>query len=230
MDEPSDLDERLQSPDPSALLAAVQDAIALGPQGELSILRRLTESSAIMRPLLVAALGDTAGDQGADFLRSALAREGEDQDVRCAAIVALAKRVGADASPDLLAVMRTGDQAVKFFAIASLAAAGNGSGWDDVFQFLAATMERPPTTTAIPSPVAVSIAYLGQFLSPERTMALADLLRGSVSKLSPKERQWLLEYWPQAFDQVTGHDLEGPDALALRRWARATILPPMKRL
>jgi hypothetical protein len=80
--------------------------------------------------IAVARLGDLQGDAGTDALRRALTRTGRgSRDLRCAALVALAKRCGADATPWLRDALAITDGIVKDFAVLALAGVGDGRAW-----------------------------------------------------------------------------------------------------
>jgi hypothetical protein len=80
-----------------------------GPTGEARLVQMLDSLAGAKKVMAVAALGDAQGDQGSAALRGLLAVPQRSVDLRCAALLALAKRDGADAS-DVLAAHLTQHQ------------------------------------------------------------------------------------------------------------------------
>ncbi|WP_426513247.1 hypothetical protein ACPPVO_23065 [Dactylosporangium sp. McL0621] len=81
---------------------------------------------------VVAALGDAHGGRGPAALRSLLAVLQRSVDLRCAALLALAKREGAAASDVLAAHLTQVPARVRDYAVIALAGVGDGRAWAQV--------------------------------------------------------------------------------------------------
>jgi hypothetical protein len=107
-----------------------------GPTGEAHLVPMLDSLAGAKKVMAVAALGDAQGDQGSAALRGLLAVPQRSVDLRCAALLALAKRDGADASDVLAAHLTHTPAAVPQYAIIGLAAVGDDRAWSAVHQIL----------------------------------------------------------------------------------------------
>ena len=65
------------------------------------------------------------------------------RDLRCASLLALAKRIGTQATPDLLVGLTVSDAAVKDYAVIGLAGAGaDDQAWKQVLGYLRSVLRR----------------------------------------------------------------------------------------
>ncbi|SCF26580.1 hypothetical protein GA0074696_3918 [Micromonospora purpureochromogenes] len=178
-----------------------------GPPGEARLIGMLRSLHGFDKVMVVAALGDAQGDGGIPALRNLLAVPQRSVDLRCAALLALAKRAGAEAS-DVLAAHLTGvPAAVADYAIIGLACVGDDRAWSEVYTKLRRQLDRPPPAVQ-PREITpglkqfqalLTIAYLARHLngSPaERIPRLVATLRSRFDRLHQVEQDWLSEHWP----------------------------------
>src|ERR1051326_2552379 len=98
-------------------MVAVRDAVADGAEGDTALAAVLESLPKDRQVVVAAALGDVRGVEGPGALRRALERPDASRDLRCAALIALAKRCGVAASADLFSALDDRDGAVKEYAI-----------------------------------------------------------------------------------------------------------------
>jgi len=170
-------------------------------------------------------LGDFKGDAGSAALRRATEVTGPGtRDLRCVALLALAKRDGEAASPQLRAALARKDAVVKDYAVIGLAGAGDDSAWDEVFDRLPALLKR--AQRALPSEVAMALAYLAQHLDQPRQERLVRFVRRHW--LAIREVGWFKRYWPDAGPDGPPIDaVNVPDTAGLRAWARSPLFEPV---
>src|SRR5262249_29257636 len=137
-----------------AILVAVAD-----PHADVLLAQMLGEAPRSESVLIAGALGETQGPSGVIALRLAVAATGpRTRDLRCVALLGLAKRLGPDASPDLSAALASRDAVVKHYALIGLAGAGNGDAIAPVVNRLRTVAgKRSPWAEA--TDVLLSVAY-----------------------------------------------------------------------
>lgn len=198
----------LDRPDADDLLAEMY-RLAISPDGAL----------------IAAHLGDLEGAAGSAVLRDAARATGPGtQMLRCAALVALAKRDDEQATPLLREALRSRDGVVKEYALIGLAGAGNDDVWDDVAARLALLVRKRFEDHASPTPVIWSVAYLGRHTREDRDrrLRLVSLARRQWSRRIPEEIDWFARYWPAVMPGGASDELVGsPDADALMAWVRS---------
>lgn len=215
-----DLRERLFSRDHLGANNALFDAIELGVDAEPLVVELLEHVNVYRQPIVAAALGDARKPGPADeALRSLLSRSGpHTADVRCAALVSLAKRLGPDATEDFVGALR-GPSAVRAYALTCLAAVGDDRGWEQVYGLLADVLRRPQESRRQPSAsVTSAVLYLASRARrlSGRSDRLMSLIRSRWSHLGHEDQDWLREYW-RGFDpaEPEARDVEPPaDLLA----------------
>jgi HEAT repeat protein len=181
---------------------SIVQAVQLGAQGDELLAQALQTARGFDRVVLAAGLGEVDGAAGSAALRKALAATGPgSRDLRCAALLALGKREGAGATPEMLAGLHSRDGIVREYAVAALAEAGDDRGWGEVFAWVTdqLTAERRPGYLAA-SPVVVAFSYLARHASTGsvRLRRLVDTIRSSWPQLLDDERAWFNRNWPQA--------------------------------
>jgi len=149
----------------------------------------------LMTLMTAAALGDMQGPgPGDELLRRLLNRTGpHTRDIRCAAVLALAKRLGSGATADFVAALQISDSGVKSYALLCLAAVGDGRAWDDVFGWLRNRLRRAESKR-YGSPVVAAVEYLlrhGGEQPHDRAERLAKVLRENRTRLPERDEQWL---------------------------------------
>jgi hypothetical protein len=189
------------------LESVVKDAVMEGPSGEARLVAMSGSLRGFDKVMVVAALGDAQGEEGVAALRALLATPQRSVDLRCAALLALAKRQGVDAS-DVLAAHLTGvPAAVADYAVVGLAAVGDDRAWPQVHARLRRQLDRP---TPISQPdrilpgvkafeAMVTVSYLVRHLAcpvVDRTPLLVATLRSHFDRLYRVEQNWLTEHWP----------------------------------
>jgi hypothetical protein len=193
----------------------VQEIALSGPRGT-----ELLAEEMRLRPLwverlyLAAALGYGSGDAGVQELRSAAKETGpHTMDLRCASLLALAKRVGADSTQDFALALSDRTGAVRDYAMMCLAAVGNGSAYEVVFlQFRSQRKKR----TKQPLRLMDAVVYLLRTTRLDRILELRDLLSEGQPHMHPMLNDVLLELWPDAAD---GQPVSEDDAERARAFA-----------
>ncbi len=179
-----------------------------------------------------AALGDMRGNDGTAALQRLARVTGPGSvDMRCASLLALAKRCGGEASADLLEALADRDGTVKDYAVVGLAGAGDGRAWDQVLKRLKVLLRRP-TRASYQSDVLMAVAYLVQHTTDDqrRRAALVDTLRHRWNRMNEEELKWFSEFWPDASpDGSPSADVSTPDPTRVREWARDPLFRPLPR-
>ena len=149
------------------------------------------------RLYFAAALGYGSGDAGIEELRSAATETGPGTtDLRCASLLALAKRVGSDATDDLAAAPSDKSAAVKHYALMCLAAVGNGLAYEGAFSQLRSWLKKPIKQGS----EIYAVVYLLRTDRLDRVIELQDLLREHESRMKQKMKDAvLLQIWPGVF-------------------------------
>jgi hypothetical protein len=220
---PEDVAAGLRSSRSATFEAAVRAAVDLGADGD-RLLAGLDDLRGWRAVYVMAALGDVDGPWGAAVLRRTIALRGRGTaDLRCAALLALAKREKGAASESLAEMVDDADAAVRRYAVMGLAAVGDARAWDAVFARLTATLGRTRTTEegSDLSPVVLAVVYLLRHVgaSDGRAESVVSLLRRRWLRLTERERRWFGQHRPAA---ATGAGTGGvpalPDPAALQRW------------
>ncbi len=145
---------------------------------------------------LAAALGYGSGEAGVDELRWAAQETGpHTMDLRCAALLALAKRVGSDATDDFALALSDKTGAVREYSIMCLAAVGNGSARQAAFAQLRSWLKKPAKR---PRGEMDAIVYLLRTDALDRIVELRDLLNENQSRMDPEVKDRLAQLWPEA--------------------------------
>lgn len=216
---------------------AVWRAARGGPEGERLLIEALDRGGVTV----VASLGDATGNAAIEPLRTVLHTTGPGRrDLRCAAALALAKRLGASCTDDMIVALADRDSAVRTYALIGLAGAGNGSAWDPVVAELARLLRRqrkpnpaafsPPRSAVDGGAVCVALAYLGQHAVDNERL---DEIRATVARrwvrIQTPERVFVGHYLP-AFHPDADDPRLAHDAARLRAWARHPLLDPLPDL
>ncbi len=228
--EVADIEQALQSRDPYDCWPQLRKAAQLGPVGEQVLIDALmSKSDPRDQVLLGAFLGEATGPSGPTVLRTMIERTGPGtQDLRLVALLALAKRCGVAATPDLQKALSAKNASVRHWAVIGLAGAGDDRAWDDVFDRLRRVLEHPSHTLWSPSDVLWCVLYLGQYCAdaPDRMMLLVGKLRRSWNLLSPSDVSQLQRLWPGL--EPTGDSMpQTPEPAALRAYARDLMFKPL---
>ena len=194
MPEFATLEEALRARDLDAFTGAVEVAVERGDEGERALVEALSEVSGWRQVVVLAALGDARGRLGLPALVGVYPTLST-RDGKCAALTALAKRGHSGATPHLLQGLRDRDAWVRDYAVFALAAVGDASAWDAVFERLAAMTRSKRTQAVEPSPVATAVAYLLATGDDRQVAALATAMRGWWTRLSAHDRSALTRLW-----------------------------------
>ena len=179
------------------------------------------------KPVLAAHLGDLTGAQGEAALRRAIRLSGPgSRDVRCAALLALAKRVGAPATPDLVDGLATSDAAVKDYAVIGLAGAGDDRAFEQVLQHLRNVLRRRGSGRS-PGVTAYALAYLARHASEgARRSELVAFVRKHWDAIDHAD--WFAELWPEAAPGGPAPDaVRAPQQEAIRAWVHDGLFRPL---
>jgi hypothetical protein len=170
---------------------------ASGAAGDDQLLRLYDSAAACDKDRIVMAVGDTIWHLGVRLLQDVVRDRTAPTDRRCAAVVALAKRIGADASGVLRECLQDDDESVRSYAIQGLAAVGDDGAWAEVLEILqAAIVEQVPIppfgmpweTLSLQSTVLPMICYVGRHLGvPGRRERVTKLVRANWSHLYTSE-------------------------------------------
>lgn len=218
-----DVERRLRSRRGRDYLPATKELCELGPDAEPLLAALVVDPGVVQRAWFAAMLGDLRGAEGDAALR-AVAREAGPgtRDLRCAALLALAKRCGHEATPDLIEGLQSRDTAVKDYAVVGLAGVGDDRGWPAVLERLRQVLRRGSRMCGH-TEILVAVAYLGQHLDghPQRRTKLVAELRRRWESLSEQEVGWFATFWPEAAPAGAAPEtVPPPDAARLRSWVR----------
>lgn len=142
---------------------AVVQVVGAGDDGDRTLSAALPDLPRDRKVAAAAALGDLRGEAGTAALRAARREPGASRDLRCAALLALAKRAGAAATDDLAEGLASRDAAVKDYALFGLACVAetvDASMWERIVARLEQMLSRPSRIITSPSPVISAVAYL----------------------------------------------------------------------
>jgi hypothetical protein len=126
----SALAEQLRDRDMRTFDQGVRPAVAAGLEGDRELARVLPELPRTRAIIAAAALGDASGGAGVDALARAWREPSASRDLRCAALLALAKREYEGASAELADGLAYPDGVVKGYAMIGLAGFGDDRAWD----------------------------------------------------------------------------------------------------
>lgn len=196
------------------------------------LLGQMLDSSADLaldKVAVAAHLGDLAGAAGDDALRRAIHASGPgSRDLRCASLLALAKRLGAQATPDLLAALAGSDAAVKDYAVLGLAGTGaaDDDAWKQVLTYLRSVLRRKRRAHG-QSEVALALAYLAQHVAGNsRRSELVAFVRGHWDAID--EASWFAQLWPDASPEGPApHAVPSPNRARVQAWAREPLFGPL---
>ena len=221
------LDERLLSRQYQTFNDALQECVHSGDAGDAALAAALPDVTKDRRVAIAAALGDTSGEAGTEALRRAIDAPGASRDLRCAGVLALAKRCGESASADFARHLASSDFAVKSYAMRCLAGAGDDRAWDQALKRLGQIVGQQRGNSIDPSDVTVAIAYLARHVlatGSDRSTTLITWIRAHWDALTANERRWLEQHWPGC--APNGGDAAGiapPDAEAIRQSVRGPL-------
>jgi hypothetical protein len=177
---------------------AVGRAVELGAAGEALLVDALGSTAGWRRVAVAARLGDATGPRGPAALRDLLGVTGPGtRDLRCVALLALAKRLGADATQDLADALVISDPGVHDYAGVALAKVGDDRAWESVLAGLSTLLQRRGRRSAWPPRASWEIGYLARHADSERLTRLVSTLRASWAGLTEAEREWLEVQWPE---------------------------------
>jgi hypothetical protein len=207
---------------------AIHDAY-VDPHADELLAQMLDESDDLVfaKPFIAAHLGDLAGAHGDAALRRAIRVSGNGStDVRCASLLALAKRTGARATPDLIEGLTVPNADVKDYSVIGLAGAGDDQAWEQVLGYLRSVLRRKRRAHGR-SQVAYALAYLARHVSDRsRRSELVAFVRGHWDAID--EAEWFARLWPDAAPQGPHPDaVQAPSGEAVQAWARESLFTPM---
>ena len=211
----------------------IADLVHSGERGEAELIE-LIKGRHDLR--CVAALGEASGPEGDEVLRHLVAAPGND-DERCAALVALAKRSGARGSDCFTEALTDRRVAVKEYAAACLCAYGDDRAWDPVLAMLEKVTTKPQASPLFEellssqSTALTLIGYLARHAqTTERATKAIAAIRGGWDRLQEFEQDWVREYWPAAAPDAADDIpaiLNDHDALRVARWSRDPLFVPL---
>ncbi|WP_380176124.1 hypothetical protein ACFEMC_10580 [Kineococcus sp. DHX-1] len=191
------LTAKREAPFFTALRAAVA---ARDAEAEASLFAALPELPQSRVPFVLAALGDLRTSGGADLIRQAMTAGR--QDARCAGLLALTKREGTDALPDVLAALGSSDAELQDYALVCLAVVGDASVWEAVHARFVTLLRRPVgkvQDVEYPGDRAALVCLISWASDRQREL-LVDQIRRDWTKIEryrPDLAYWLQRTWPQ---------------------------------
>lgn len=206
---------------------------------DAELVGRLSSAQGWRRVLLAAQLGESTGESGPAALRGLLTVTGPGtSDLRCAALLALAKRCGSAAHEDYVTALASKDAATRDYAILALSAYGRDGVWDDLQRRLTNTLKRPNRRSSSPPSEVLMVIYLCRHAArePGRLTTLVQTLRHHWAALDPgfdeedddgdehdvgENTEWLQEFWPDVTpDGPPPTAVTTPGVAAMERWVR----------
>jgi hypothetical protein len=172
----------------------LQDVARSGSEGTALLAEEIhRRSQPAERTYFARALGCGSGDADVEELRSATTETGPGTtELRCVSLVALAKRLGADATEDLAVALSDRAGAVRLDAMYCLAAVGHGSAYEAGWSQLVSWLKRPVQHEG----ELYAVVYLLRTSRLDRVVELRDLLDDYESSINPRV---LLRIWPDVF-------------------------------
>lgn len=200
---------------------ALGEAVRLGSaEWDEALTRALNDpnTSRDRRIMIAAALGQMPSRESSNgALRAKLRAADSPRDLRHATMWALARRLGAHATPDLLHALRQRDALVKWTAVICLAAVGNREAFDDVLEWLRRSLKKGHAGGVgdnVPPPRVAAIAYVARFADPSQQAELSSLAR--CTPWTSTELEWLQPYWPTVVSSLGKDRPGGGDGEAIR--------------
>ena len=177
---PEDLREALARALAKGNDRVLRDIAVSGPGGTALLAEAMRRETLMNNRIgLAACLGFGSGVAGIEELRSAAKVTGPGTtDLRCASLLALAKRAGPDATEDLALALSERLGAVRQYAMMGLAAVGNGSAHETTFSLLRSWLKRPAPQGAEMN----AVVYLIRARRLDRVIGLETLLRDHHSR------------------------------------------------
>ncbi len=211
----------------AAFYDAVDAVRELGEAGEKMVLDCLREAKGDRRAELLDALGAFHGDEGFNVLQEAFSN-GTDDD-RAAAVTALEQRDGPRAVQQFTDTLtRSKRDDLREFAVFALAKHGDERAWQEVLDWLAEQLKRRTRPETSPCTVGVGLTYLLRHTADERgdrLTAVAALIRGHWTKLTPDEVRRVRRYWPDVDpDGPPVNDITPPNRARLFEWVHTPTL------
>jgi hypothetical protein len=206
---------------PHAMIAGVSDR-------DEDLVLELGTARGFRRVAIAAALGDSTGDVGPARLRSLLQETGPGtSDLRCAALLSLAKRCQDLAHDDYAAAFHSEDAGTRSYALLAMSAFGRDGLWEEVANRLVTTMKRRDRRSSQPSDAVMMIIYLARHAAkePARLQTLVELIRQHWAGLDPRGEDeatgWIENYWPEATPTGPPPDrVSAPDTAAMEQWIK----------
>jgi len=179
---------------------AVEEIARSGPEGTWLLAEEMHRRTVwIERLELVVALGYGSGEAGVEELRSATKETGpHTMDLRCAALLALAKRVGSEATDDIALALSDKTGAVRGYSMMCLAAVGNGLARRAAMSQLRSWLRRPAKRQRGEID---AVVYLLRTNVLDQVIELQDLLRKSQPHMDSGVKDRLVQLWPEALSE-----------------------------
>ncbi len=186
---------------------------------DADVLAHLAEVRGAHRAELIALLGDAEGHEGPEYLRSVLETE-QSSDLRCTALIALAKRCGAEATAEYETACNSRSLNVRDYGVLTLAAFGDDRAWHMMLSRLSRWRRR--AQIADPPSGAVLVTYLVRHAASRgRVLELVATVRGVWDELLPGDRRVVKRYWPDAApDGPEVAQVHTPNAHGMENWLR----------
>jgi hypothetical protein len=220
------LRNRLRSRDPQTRRAALREAVTQGAEGEAALVDVLGSVGEIHDEIVVIALGNARGEAGPAALHRVLRRSNASLGVLRAALLALAKRCGVAASPELMGGLESEDEGVRKAAILGFAGVGDDRAWELVFARLEQRLHHPTRRIENPHRDLMAFCYLARHVGEtgcERSTRLVGLIRDRWNHLDDEERHWLAKYWPESRPGGPAPEsVQPPDGEVIAEWVRTT--------
>jgi hypothetical protein len=192
-------------------------AVALGdPGAELLTEALATRKRGYDRQVILEFLGCCPGTSGRDEMRAAAVEVGRGSShVRMAALHALARRFGADVTPELVGGIHDRVGTVAHMAMVCLADIGDARAIPDVQERLRGWLRRPSEDGALQvTAIAAAVSFLLSHLDDDGLASLGEQIVGAWPRLGDGNRTQLNRLWPTLQSRAPSR----PEAATTHRW------------
>jgi hypothetical protein len=200
----------------------IHRASYLGIAGEALLVEALPSIKGPSRVILVSCLGDMQGPDGVHALREVVDTRGPGTvDSRCVALIALAKRLETDATPDLIEGLRDRNSDVRRYALVCLAWAGDSRAWVPELEWLRSWL-RAGRHAREENPLVDVLAYLlrNEDGRDQRLEDVVDVLRSRWLALPADALAWLDAEWPDLSPESGVVEVVAPPRSKVDGWLR----------
>jgi hypothetical protein len=228
----SELRRKLDSWSRSEHGDTMKQVVSAGPVGARLLVEQLRRRADSESAAFISALGDADLSHGNNELLEIAGSDTAGTDVRCAALVAITKRIGSEATLLLEENLESPNRNVQQYAMRCLAYAGNGTAWEVALSRWVKWLVRPTKRVDIDVPdETVGLAYLLIHIAGKegREQELSHALRTLVPRMATTTIQALELVWPNVAPAAKHKPLVVPNATQTLTWIRDRLEPLFAR-